>query len=104
MIHKLMTTTRVNYSGKLALIAALIFGLAISSQVSAKPLSPEGKAAVEQHFERLAQQQEMSEEQLISGIETTLDAQIAQVEQRFMKETCAKHQRHYDRQSQSCYE
>lgn len=104
MIHKLMTTTRVNYSGKLALVAALIFGLAISSQVSAEPLSADGKAAVEQHFARLAQQQEMSDEQLIGDIETTLDTQITQFEQRFMKETCTKHQRHYDRQSQTCYE
>ena len=98
-----LIATRVNFSGKMALIAAMILGFAISSQVQASELTPPQRAAVEQHNEILDQQQQASEVQIINDIQTNLDEQMEQAEEHFMETACAEYDRQYDNDTQVCY-
>lgn len=99
-----ITTTRVNFSGKMALIAAVIVAFAISTQVKANELTQSEQAAVQQHFEILDHHQQASEAQIIDDIQANLDQQMEQAETQFMETTCAEHDRQYDSETQVCYE
>ncbi|QYJ86540.1 hypothetical protein K0I73_01940 [Shewanella mesophila] len=98
-----LTRARVIYSGKMALVAAMIFGSAISSQAQADELTPTQRAAIEQHDEILNHQQQASEQEIISSIQTNLDEQMEQAEEHFMETACAEHDRQYDNDTQVCY-
>lgn len=98
-----LTATRTHFSGKMALVAAIIFGFAISSQAQANQLTPSEQAAVQKHFEILNLHQQASDNQIIDNIQADLDTKMDQAEVRFMKTACAEYDRQYDNDTQVCY-
>ncbi|QYK01830.1 hypothetical protein [Shewanella psychrotolerans] len=99
-----LNTTRVIFSGKTALIAAIFLGFAISAEVQSNELTPSEETAVKQHFAILEQHQQASEMQIINDIQANLDALVEQAEEHFMETACDEYDRQYDNDFQVCYE
>lgn len=73
------------------------------SGANANELSDSERAAVEQHFQILDQQQEASDNQTLDGFQADLDSQLEQAEEEFMEGACAEHELTFDSDSQVCY-
>ncbi|QYJ90447.1 MULTISPECIES: hypothetical protein [Shewanella] len=95
--------THTRFSGRFALLASLILGFAFISGANASELSDSERAAVEQHFQILDQQQEASDNQTLDGFQADLDSQLEQAEEEFMEGACAEHELTFDSDSQVCY-
>ncbi|WP_028775023.1 hypothetical protein [Shewanella waksmanii] len=95
---------QVNFSGKMALFAAIIFGLAATSQVKAEEFTAAEQAAIDHHHAILDQQQAVVEDAIMDEQQAELEQQIEQQETAFMHETCADYGRDYDEETEVCYE
>lgn len=95
------TTT---FSGKLAIIATLLFVFAISNQVAAAQLTTDDYEVIEQQSEMLLEQSTDSEDQLFLEQQDEFDLQLEQAEDEFMTDTCDDYGRDYDQESEVCIE
>ncbi|WP_394204590.1 hypothetical protein [Shewanella waksmanii] len=95
---------QVNFSGKMGLFAAIIFGLAATSQVKAEEFTAAEQAAIDHHHAILDAQQAVVEEAIIDEQQAEFEHQVEQLETAFMEETCADYGRDYDSDTEVCYE
>ncbi len=103
MSHSI-TQTKVMFSGKVALLAAVLIATAFAGQATADELTPTEQAAVTQHFEILATQQHESENSLIESQQHEFDVELSTAEEQFMDKTCDDNGLQYDSDAEVCYE
>lgn len=99
-----ITKTKVNFSGKIALLSIFIIGVMITGQASANDFTPSEQAAIDQHMELLSEQQDRSDEAMIDNQQQGFDTGLEKAENKFMSSICNEHGREYDNATEVCYE
>lgn len=103
MSHSI-SKTKIHFSGKFAIIAALLVGFAFTNQASADGFTQTQQAAVDQHFDILTRQQDKSDNKILNNQQQNFDDELEMAEDKFMTQICDEHGRVYDNKSQTCYE
>lgn len=102
MSHSI-TRTKVMFSGKIALLAAVLIVTAFAGQATADELTPTEQAAVTQHFDILATQQHESDNSLIENQQHEFDVELSMAEDQFMDRACDERGMQYDNDAEVCY-
>ncbi|GIU23657.1 hypothetical protein L2719_05120 [Shewanella schlegeliana] len=98
------TTSKIPFSGRMAFIAALLMAFGFIGQASAQEFTDKERAAIDGHYEILAEHQAESDQALESKLQAEFDEQVLDSEQEFMELTCATHGLDFDSESEVCYE
>ena len=96
--------TKLPFSGRLAFIAAILSSFSFIGQASANDFTPAEQAAVDGHFEILAEQQAQSDQELESKLQAEFDEQVSDSEEEFMELTCEAHGYDFDSEVSACTE
>jgi hypothetical protein len=96
--------TTLPFSGRMAFFAAMLFSFSFIGQANANDFTPAEQAAVDGHFEILAEQQAQSDIALDNKIQTEFDDQVSDSEEEFMELTCEAHGFDFDSEVSACVE
>ncbi|MCL1057165.1 hypothetical protein L2729_04055 [Shewanella gelidimarina] len=94
--------TTLPFSGRMAFFAAILFSFSFIGQANANDFTPAEQAAVDGHFEILAEQQAQSDTALENKIQTEFDDQVSDSEEEFMELTCEAHSFDFDSEVSAC--
>ncbi|MCL1050102.1 hypothetical protein L2755_10750 [Shewanella abyssi] len=98
--------TTLPFSGPMAFIAAIILSLSFITQANANDhdFTAAQQAAVDGHFEILADQQTQSDQELDSKLQADFDDQVNDSEEEFMQLTCEAYGYDFDSELSACIE
>ena len=99
---KYSNITKLPFSARLAFMAAIIFSFSFIGQANANDFTPAEQAAVDGHFEILAEQQALSDQELENKLQAEFDELVSDSEQEFIELTCEAHGYGFDSEMSAC--
>ena len=97
-------TTKVPFSGRMALLAIILSVFAFVGQANANEFSPKEKAAIAKHHQIIEDQLAENDHALESTLQSEFDAQVEDSEQEFMQLACTAHGMDFDDTTGVCFE
>lgn len=94
--------TTLPFSGRMAFIAAILFSFSFIGQANANDFTTAQQAAIDGHFEILAEQQAQSDQELESKLQTEFDNQVSNSKEEFIELTCEVYGFDFDNEVSAC--
>ncbi|QQX79685.1 hypothetical protein JK628_19575 [Shewanella sp. KX20019] len=98
--------TTLSFSGRMAFLATILFSFSFIGQANANDhdFTAAQQAAVDGHFEILAEQQAQSDQELSNKLQADFDDQVNDSEDEFMELNCEAYGYDFDSEVSACIE
>ncbi|MCK8045854.1 hypothetical protein MSG37_13270 [Shewanella sp. 1CM18E] len=98
------STTKIAFSGRMALLAIILSAFAFVGQANAEEFTAKEKAAIAEHHQIIENQMAKTENELEATLQSEFDAQVKDSEQEFMQLACTAHGLDFDNSIGVCFE